>query len=307
VDEDEDDGPTDPLAERATQEAEPVDTDSEATVTLAVGRPPAPVPHPDQARKPAYGAFGGAADSELPTQMIAPLPFGAPGNGAVAQPARAFQAQPPAGPPLDLQDERPRGDRRRRGIAALLIVLVLVAVALLGGVLLVKGLRRDGGGSSAGDQGGATASLGPATIPPGYTRYQGGGFTVGVPAGWPAQSQRDGVVDVKERNTTRFLRLITVDSTTSASEQLSAAERQFADDPSYGQYHRVRLQRVDYRGLDAADWEFTFTLDGVPRHVVYRGIVTGGRTYGLYLSTPEDQWAKSRTVFQTAADTFRTS
>jgi hypothetical protein len=115
------------------------------------------------------------------------------------------------------------------------------------------------------------------------------------------------VVDVKERNSTRFLRLITVDSTASALQQLSAAERQFAADPSYGSYQRVKLGNVDYRGLDAADWEFTFTLDGVPRHVLYRGIVSGGRTYGLYLSTPENVWDKSAAVFRVAADTFRTS
>ena len=50
-----------------------------------------------------------------------------------------------------------------------------------------------------------------------------------------------------------------------------------------------------------------FTLDGVARHVLYRGIVTGGRTYGLYLSAPADQWTKSTGVFTVAADTFRTS
>jgi hypothetical protein len=101
--------------------------------------------------------------------------------------------------------------------------------------------------------------------------------------------------------------LITVDSTATALQQLSAAERQFDADPAYGDYQRVRLQRVDYRGLDAADWEFTFTLQGVPRHVLYRGIVSNGRTYGLYLSTPENDWARTKGVFQVAADTFRTS
>jgi len=60
------------------------------------------------------------------------------------------------------------------------------------------------------------------------------------------------------------------------------------------------------RGLDAADWEFTFTLDGVSRHVLYRGIVTDGRTFGLYLSTPAQQWTQSANVFQVAATTFRT-
>jgi hypothetical protein len=115
------------------------------------------------------------------------------------------------------------------------------------------------------------------------------------------------VTDVREPDTTRFLRLITVESTAGSLGQLETAERQFAEDPAYGDYHRVRLQSVDYRGLDAAEWEFTFTLDGVPRHVLYRGVVDGGKTYGLYLSTPQDQWEKTRPVFRAAADTFRTT
>jgi hypothetical protein len=115
------------------------------------------------------------------------------------------------------------------------------------------------------------------------------------------------VVDAREPgDSTRFLRLITVDSTASAQSQLTAAERQFENDPSYGSYQRLKLEKIDYRGLDAADWEFTFTLDGVARHVLYRGIVTDGRTFGLYLSTPAQQWTQSANVFQVAATTFRT-
>ena len=40
-------------------------------------------------------------------------------------------------------------------------------------------------------------------------------------------------------------------------------------------------------------------------HVLNRGFVTDdSHGYALYLSTPEDQWASSQDVFQTAADTF---
>ena len=240
--------------------------------------------------------------------MIAPLPFGgAQGTRSEQQPARAFRAQPPAARPAFPQD-RPRSDRRRRTVAALLIVLVLIAVVALGGALLLRSLR----GENSGNQGGGTptgaaSSLGPAKIPTGFTEFTGSGFSVAVPSNWPTTAQRAGVIDAKEPGSSRFIRLITVDSTAGAFEQLSAAERQFDANPSYGDYQRVRLQRVDYRGLDAADWEFTFVLDQTPRHVLYRGIVSGGRTYGLYLSTPESQWAASKNVFQVAADTFRTS
>jgi eukaryotic-like serine/threonine-protein kinase len=298
-----------PVVERRAEDA--VD---EATVTLAAPRRGEPVrEEPVTPRRPAYGAFGIGAppdgDSELPTQMIAPLPFGGPAGGAPAEPARAFRAQPPTPGPLGFPAERPRSDRRRRSLAALLVAVGLVVVVVLGAGLLVRGLRGDGdgGGRAGGDPGGPTATAGPAPTPAGYTRYAGAGFQVAVPKGWPAEAQREGVVDVKQPGSNRFLRLITVESTSPALQQLTAAERQFAADPSYQDYRRVRLATVDYRGLDAADWEFTFTLNGVPRHVIYRGIVTGGKTYGLYLSTQADQWASSKGVLQVAADTFTTT
>ena len=295
--------PLEPLAmpDRPAGEGSRDGTDSEATVTLP-SRPLTGAASPPAAhRAPAYGSYGGG--DELGTQRIAPLPFGTPPSGP-QQPARAFRPQPPSSP-LDFQDERSRGDRRKRNAAALLIVVVLIAAVLAGGFLLVRSLR-GGGDPNAGTPPSASASLGPATIPANYTRYQGAGFSVGIPKGWPPAERPNGVVDAREPNSTRFLRLITVDSTRSALSQLTSAEQQFENDPSYGAYRRVKLEKVDYRGLDAADWEFTFTLDGVARHVLYRGIVTNNRTFGLYLSTPSDEWAKSTDVFRVAADTFRT-
>ena len=276
--------------------------DPEATVTLP-SRPLAGTARPQAPpRAPAYGSYGGGDD--LRTQRIAPLPFGAP-PAEPQQPARAFRPQPPSAP-LDFRDERSRGDRRKRGVATLLVLAVLVLAVLAGGFLLVRSLRGGSGDTTAGGTPSASASLGPAAIPAGYSSYAGSGFTVGIPKDWTPKEQRDGVVDAREPDSTRFLRLITVDSTASALSQLTSAEQQFKNDPSYGSYQRLKLEKIDYRGLDAADWEFTFTLDGVPRHVLYRGIVIDGRTFGLYLSTPADKWASSNDVFQVAATTFRT-
>jgi eukaryotic-like serine/threonine-protein kinase len=308
------DRPADETTVDAADQADP-EADPEATVTLPSRRlagtvppsvpPSVPPPVPPPAappRAPAYGSYGGG--DELGTQRIAPLPFGPP--NAPQQPARAFRPQPPSSPP-DYRDERSRGDRRKRGVAALLVVVVLVVAVLAGGYLLIRSLRGGSGDTTAGGSPSASASLGPATIPAGFTAYQGGGFTVGIPKDWPPKEQRDGVVDAREPgSSTRFLRLITVDSTAPALSQLTAAERQFQNDPSYGSYQRLKLEKIDYHGLDAADWEFTFTLDGVSRHVLYRGIVTSGRTFGLYLSTPAQQWTQSADVFQVAATTFRT-
>jgi Protein kinase domain len=296
--------PLEPLGrpERPPAGETPAGADPDATVTLPsrpASRPRGSAP-PGPPRAPAYGSYGGSDD--LGTQRIAPLPFGSPPSGS-QEPARAFRPQPPSSP-VEFRDERSRGGRRRRGVAALLVGAVLILAVLGGGFLLFRSLR--GGGTAAGGPPSATASLGPATMPAGFTRYAGSGFTVGIPTNWPPKAQREGVVDARDPGSARFLRLITVDSTASALSQLTAAEQQFQNDPSYGSYQRLKLEKIDYRGLDAADWEFTFTLDGVPRHVLYRGIVSDGKTFGLYLSTPADRWTGSTSVFQVAATTFRT-
>jgi hypothetical protein len=275
--------------------------DSEATVTLPARRLTGAAGRTAPPRGPAYGSYGGG--DELNTQRIAPLPFGAARNTA-QQPARAFRPQPPS-TPLDFRDGRSRGDRRKRGVAALLVLVVLVAAVLAGGFLLVRSLR-GGADTTAGGTPTASPSLGPAQIPAGFTSYKGAGFTVGVPKDWPPKTLPNGVVDARDPDSSSFLRLITVDSSAPAFTQLTKAEGEFKNDRAYGSYQQVKLEKINYRGLDAADWEFTFTLDGVPRHVLYRGIVTNGRTYGLYLSTRADQWTASTNVFEVAASTFRT-
>ena len=113
------------------------------------------------------------------------------------------------------------------------------------------------------------------------------------------------MVDVTEPGSDRrFLRLITVGGGSKpALEQLTAAEAQFAANDAYAPYQKIRLEDVNYRGYDAADWEFTFGEQ--QRHVLYRGVVVDGRTYGIYLSVPADRWEESKPVFQVAADTFR--
>jgi hypothetical protein len=233
-----------------------------------------------------------------------PAPVRRPADSRAAAGPRV----PPAAPVLaaGLPGRALPRDRRKRGVAALLVLVLLVVAVLAGGFLLVRSLRGGGEPNAAGPPS-ASSSLGAATIPAGFTKYAGAGYSVAIPKDWPPKERPNGVVDAREPgDSTRFLRLITVQSTASAFDQLSAAEQQFKNDPSYGAYERVKLEKIDYRGLDAADWEFTFTLDGVARHVLYRGIVTDGKTFGLYLSTPADQWTKSTGVFQVAADTFRT-
>jgi hypothetical protein len=265
------------------------------------------------------GTYGGPVDPRQPedaTQRIAPLPFGGPppepprrafapaghqpANQPASQPGHEHGQQHGAVLPGDLLADRAPADRRRT-VAALLAAVGLLVVAIVAGGLLLSGVGRDGGGGGGNP---SAAPTGPAELPAGYTEYEGDGFTVGVPATWQEEPEREGVVDLSEPGSdNRFLRLITVPGSKPALTQLKDAEAQFQQNPAYAPYEQVRLENVSYRGYDTADWEFTFGKQ--QRHVLYRGIVVGGTTYGLYLSVPADRWEESRGAFQVAADTFR--
>lgn len=256
-------------------------------------------------------------DPDEPTQVVAPLPFGGPREQQRPAPRPPAWAPAPGGGggrggdgggPLGFSGERPREERRKRNAAALVAVVALVLVAVLGAYLLVRGIRDGSSGQGAGGTptSSPSAAQSDAAVPSGYRRYQGDGFSIAVPADWKAEEGRNGVVDIKEPGTSRFLRLITVGgSGSSALAQLRAAEDQFSANDAYKPYERIKLGDVDYRDYDAADWEFTFELQGQERHVVYRGVATGGRSYGIYLSSLESTWSESAEVLKVAFDTFR--
>jgi hypothetical protein len=71
-------------------------------------------------------------------------------------------------------------------------------------------------------------------------------------------------------------------------------------------YRRIRLERVDYKGWNAADWEFTWRPSGGPLHVLNRNIrVSDRRAYALYWSVPADRWQELRPAFDRVASSFR--
>jgi eukaryotic-like serine/threonine-protein kinase len=186
-------------------------------------------------------------------------------------------------------------------VAAGLILVMVVAAVIAGRALL--------GGSSgsrhraASDTPSASPSAQPGGLPAGFRRYaHPGGFSVAVPQGWTPTQVNNGIVDVQEPGSTRFLRLIRSASTAAARTQLASAEPGFAS--SHDGYHLLRLDKVSYRSYDAADWEFTYDKSGTLRHVLYRAVAVDGASYGLYLSVPDARWTESRRIFDVAAATF---
>ncbi len=138
-------------------------------------------------------------------------------------------------------------------------------------------------------------------VPAGFTLHRDPtGFRVAVPDGW--QPVRDGSrVDFREPGGARFLR---VDQTDSPKPDAKADWEQQEQSVSQRlpNYQRIRIDRVDYRDYNAADWEFTF---GNNTHVLNRGMNTGEMGYALYFSAREGQWGESESIRQTIFRTFR--
>ena len=237
----------------------------------------------------------------------------AAGVGSAA-PRPAAPTPPPSGPTTYGDD-----GRRRNGllVAALVVGLLLIG-AIVSFALLPGG---DGDKNTADPKTTPTTSAPPATksssppasstsapppsddgVPAGYQLYEDpSGFSLAVPDGWHAEQSSATAVDIKAPDGVRFLR---IDQTDQPKDDAKKAweEQEKSVKKDLPDYHRVSIETVDYNGWDAADWEFTFGSD---THVLNRGFVPDdSHGYAIYLSTPEDQWASSQDVFQTAADTF---
>jgi hypothetical protein len=143
-------------------------------------------------------------------------------------------------------------------------------------------------------------------VPSGFVLHRDRtGFSVAIPAGWRAV-RNDPRVDFREPGGGRFLRIDQTDSP--KGDPLTDWQNQetFVSNKLPG-YRLVRpIARVDYRGWDAADWEFTWTSGGTTIHVLNRNVVPRPtKAYALYWSVPDSQWDSSRRIFDIAARTFQ--
>ncbi|MEL3951028.1 MULTISPECIES: serine/threonine-protein kinase [Streptomyces] len=73
------------------------------------------------------------------------------------------------------------------------------------------------------------------------------------------------------------------------------------------QYDRIRIEKVDFRGWNTADWEFTYVDGGTKYRSVDRGfVVNGGLGYGLMYTAKADDWGSDqrREAWRTFTRTF---
>jgi eukaryotic-like serine/threonine-protein kinase len=132
------------------------------------------------------------------------------------------------------------------------------------------------------------------TLPPGWQmRGDGTGFSVPVPVGWQFGRDSDGRPLWRDPGHTRLL-LIDQSRHPKPDPVKDWLANEAARRSGYDNYVRIKIVAVDYWDK-AADWEFTYTRDGHPLHVLNRGFVTApDQAYSIYWSTPASQWAGDR-------------
>jgi hypothetical protein len=226
-------------------------------------------------------------------------PRGAPrwmGGTPAARPRRWGRRALPPVPPVPAPGE-PVLPRRSRRLGRVSAIVLAVLVAGLAAVAVTRFGTGDGTGGGTGGTGGSrppAAGQRPA-VPAGWRAFQdpGGTYRLEHPPGW-SPVDRGAFVDFVEPGGGRFFR---VQPTTDTLEPLPAQrslESAFMARHPNDDYRRVRLGATTFKGLPAAEWEFTFVADGRPTRgydITWRA---GGFRHAILFEAGAEQWASSQ-------------
>nr|BFD83161.1 serine/threonine-protein kinase [Streptomyces sp. Xyl84] len=148
-----------------------------------------------------------------------------------------------------------------------------------------------GSGHGSGDDGAATT-------------YKGGqGFSIGLPKGWKYTTTGSSGARFTGPDGQKLL----VAWTSTPKDDPVADWQSQEDYMRRSDYHRVRIEKVGYRGWNTADWEFTYTEDGTKYRTVDRGFVVDDHLgYALMYTAKAAKWDSDlrRNTWRTLAKTF---
>ena len=142
----------------------------------------------------------------------------------------------------------------------------------------------------------AAPAGGSGTVPAGWSTDTGAaGWTVALPPGY--RQTRGG--EYVQSSTGRTLRVETGTGQPDAVADRERAEASFRR--HHPTYERIAITGVDYRGYEAADWEFTY--EGL--HVLNRVFVVEGTGHSLFFQTRARDFAGAREDVQGIVSAFR--
>lgn len=137
----------------------------------------------------------------------------------------------------------------------------------------------DDSGSSDANSGGAGKAV--------STRRSGQGYSIGLPKGWRYQSASD----AGDRYTGPDGQKLLVGWTGTPKDDPVADWKNQEHYMVRSQYRKIRIEQVDYRGWNTADWEFTYVDGGTEYRTIDRGFVVNGHLgYGLMYTAKANNW-----------------
>ena len=141
-------------------------------------------------------------------------------------------------------------------------------------------------------------------LPAGWTTSSHEGWTVAVPASYVESVFKDSR-QYKDPSSGRTVRVSTMSvGKTDAVADRRAQAASFAK--SHDAYVEIGIGPADYRGYEAADWEFTYTSGGASLHALNRVFVVDGRGYSLFFQTHStDDWNAAKADFDKIAAAFQ--
>ncbi|MEU8953997.1 protein kinase [Streptomyces sp. NPDC048518] len=135
------------------------------------------------------------------------------------------------------------------------------------------------------------------------TYKHGQGFKIGLPKGWKYGSTSQAGARFTGPDGQKLL----VGWTTSPKDD---PVRDWKNQERYmvrSQYHKIRIEKVGYRGWNTADWEFTYVDGGTKYRSIDRGfVVNEGLGYGMMYTAKADDWGgeQRRATWRTLTKTF---
>jgi hypothetical protein len=159
----------------------------------------------------------------------------------------------------------------------------------------------DDDSDSGSDSGSGSDDYGSA---PPVSTYKGSQkFTIGLPKGWKYTSS--------DTAGARFTgpegqRLLVAWTSQPAGDPVADWQRQEGDMVRPG-YRKIRIEKVGYRGWNAADWEFSYTDGGTRYRVIDRGfVVDAHRAYALMYTAKAGNWGTDlrKDTWRTLTKTF---
>ncbi|MFK0141572.1 serine/threonine-protein kinase [Streptomyces murinus] len=144
-----------------------------------------------------------------------------------------------------------------------------------------------GTGTGTGKDVSASASADAGSAPAVSTRKGGQGYSIGLPKGWSYQSHGS----AGDRYTGPDGQKLLVAWTGTPKDDPVADWKSQEHYMVRSQYHRIRIEKADYRSWNTADWEFTYADGGTEYRTVDRGFVVNDHLgYALMYTAKAGDW-----------------